>query len=149
MKILDKRDRAKLFRLRLAEAMAQGARLPLAVARVLARRGVAVDEAAAFLAPSLRDLLPDPLRLRDMAPAAERLIAALEAGAIGGAGLDVFAHEPEADPRLKSLPNVVLLPHMGSATFEGRLASGDKVIANIRFWADGHRPPDQVIEGWA
>lgn len=77
------------------------------------------------------------------------LIAALEAGAIGGAGLDVFAHEPEADPRLKRLPNVVLLPHMGSATFEGRLASGDKVIANIRFWADGHRPPDQVIEGWA
>ncbi len=77
------------------------------------------------------------------------LIAALEAGAIGGAGLDVFAHEPQVDPRLRQLPNVVLLPHMGSATFEGRLASGDKVIANIRFWADGHRPPDQVIEGWA
>jgi glyoxylate reductase len=77
------------------------------------------------------------------------LIAALEAGAIGGAGLDVFAHEPEVDPRLRRMPNVVLLPHMGSATFEGRLASGDKVIANIRFWADGHRPPDQVIEGWA
>lgn len=77
------------------------------------------------------------------------LVAALEASAIGGAGLDVFAHEPEIDPRLKRLPNVVLLPHMGSSTFEGRLASGDKVIANIRFWADGHRPPDQVIEGWA
>lgn len=77
------------------------------------------------------------------------LIAALEAKSIGGAGLDVFAHEPQVDARLRALPNVVLLPHMGSSTFEGRLASGDKVIANIRFWADGHRPPDQVFEGWA
>jgi glyoxylate reductase len=44
---------------------------------------------------------------------------------------------------------VVLLPHMGSATYEGRAATGDKVIANIRAWTDGHRPPDQVLEGWA
>jgi len=42
----------------------------------------------------------------------------------------------------------VMTPHMGSATFEGRLASGEKVIQNIRMWADGHRPPDQVLEGW-
>lgn len=77
------------------------------------------------------------------------LIEALQAGRIGGAGLDVFAHEPKIDPRLLALSNVLLLPHMGSATFEGRTASGDKVIANIRFWADGHRPPDQVLEGWA
>ncbi len=77
------------------------------------------------------------------------LIEALEAGRIGGAGLDVFADEPRVDPRLLGLSNVSLLPHMGSGTFEGRLASGDKVIANIRFWADGHRPPDQVLEGWA
>jgi glyoxylate reductase len=77
------------------------------------------------------------------------LIEALEAGRIGGAGLDVFADEPRIDPRLLRLSNVSLLPHMGSGTFEGRLASGDKVIANIRFWADGHRPPDQVLEGWA
>jgi glyoxylate reductase len=45
------------------------------------------------------------------------------------------------------LDNVVLLPHLGSATFEGREASGERVIANIRMWADGHRPPDQVLEG--
>jgi glyoxylate reductase len=76
------------------------------------------------------------------------LIEALEADRIGGAGLDVFADEPRIDPRLLRLSNVSLLPHMGSGTFEGRLASGDKVIANIRFWADGHRPPDQVLEGW-
>lgn len=78
----------------------------------------------------------------------EALIAALEAGRIGGAGLDVFAHEPAVDPRLLALPNVVAMPHLGSATIEGREASGEKVIANIRFWADGHRPPDQVLEGW-
>lgn len=72
----------------------------------------------------------------------------MENGAIGGAGLDVFAHEPAVDPRLLALPQVVITPHLGSATFEGREASGEKVIANIRFWADGHRPPDQVLEGW-
>ncbi|WP_298192640.1 D-glycerate dehydrogenase [Novosphingobium sp.] len=77
------------------------------------------------------------------------LIEALQEGRIGGAGLDVFLHEPKIDPRLLALSNVSLLPHMGSATFEGRTASGDKIIANIRFWADGHRPPDQVLEGWA
>lgn len=76
------------------------------------------------------------------------LISALENGQIAGAGLDVYSHEPEVSPRLLALNNVVLLPHMGSATFEGRAASGDRVIANIRVWADGHRPPDQVLEGW-
>lgn len=79
----------------------------------------------------------------------EAMIAALETGKLGGAGLDVFSNEPAINPRLLSLPNVVLLPHLGSATFEGREASGERVIANIRFWADGHRPPDQVLEGWA
>ncbi|MFY7835625.1 MAG: 2-hydroxyacid dehydrogenase [Novosphingobium sp.] len=77
----------------------------------------------------------------------EALIAALVEGRIGGAGLDVFEHEPQVDARLLAHHNVAILPHMGSATFEGRLASGDKVVANIRFWADGHRPPDQVLEG--
>lgn len=77
----------------------------------------------------------------------EALIAALVEGRLGGAGLDVFEHEPAVDHRLLALPNVVLLPHVGSATFEGRAASGERVIANIRFWADGHRPPDQVLEG--
>lgn len=79
----------------------------------------------------------------------EALIAALLEGRIGGAGLDVFEHEPQVDQRLRDHHNVAILPHMGSATFEGRQASGDKVIANIRFWSDGHRPPDQVLDGWA
>jgi glyoxylate reductase len=79
----------------------------------------------------------------------DALIEALAAGRIGGAGLDVFSNEPAIDPRLFDLPTVTLLPHLGSATFEGREASGERVIANIRFWADGHRPPDQVLEGWA
>ncbi|MEH6757729.1 MAG: D-glycerate dehydrogenase [Parasphingorhabdus sp.] len=77
------------------------------------------------------------------------LIEALQQGKISGAGLDVYAQEPAVDKRLLKLKNVVLLPHMGSATFEGREASGERVIANIRVWTDGHRPPDQVLEGWA
>jgi glyoxylate reductase len=76
------------------------------------------------------------------------LCEALERGQIAGAGLDVFEREPAVDPRLLELPGVVLLPHMGSATFEGRQAMGEKVIANIRVWADGHRPPDLVLEEW-
>ena len=77
------------------------------------------------------------------------LIEALEQGDIAGAGLDVFEHEPAIDRRLLARDNVVLLPHMASATVEAREATGEKVIANIRMWADGHRPPDQVLEGWA
>lgn len=78
----------------------------------------------------------------------EALIEALQKEKIGGAGLDVYQKEPNVDLRLLDLKNTVLLPHMGSATFEGREASGERVIANIRIWADGHRPPDQVLEGW-
>lgn len=78
----------------------------------------------------------------------EAMVKALESGRLAGAGLDVWRFEPQIDPRLLALPNVVMTPHMGSATFEGRQATGEKVIANIRFWADGHRPPDQVLEGW-
>jgi glyoxylate reductase len=73
------------------------------------------------------------------------LVEALRMGSIAGAGLDVFEHEPAVSPELLNLPNVVLLPHMGSATFEGRQAMGEKVITNIRVFADGHRPPDQVL----
>ena len=76
------------------------------------------------------------------------LIDALEAGRLAGAGLDVFEHEPAIDPRLLALSNVVLLPHMGSATYEARSATGERVIRNIQQWADGDRPPDQVLEGW-
>ncbi|WP_431470250.1 2-hydroxyacid dehydrogenase [Sphingosinithalassobacter sp. LHW66-3] len=78
----------------------------------------------------------------------EALVTALESRRIAGAGLDVYVGEPAVDSRLIALPNVVLLPHLGSATFEGREDMGAKVIANIRVWADGHRPPDQVLEGW-
>lgn len=77
----------------------------------------------------------------------DAMIAALESGHLGGAGLDVFPEEPRVDERLVALPNVIAQPHIGSATIEGREQAGEKVIANIRFWADGHRPPDQVLEG--
>jgi glyoxylate reductase len=69
----------------------------------------------------------------------------LTSGALAGAGLDVFEFEPAVNPRLLKLPNVVLLPHMGSATVEGRIDMGEKVIINIKTWMDGHRPPDRVI----
>jgi glyoxylate reductase len=69
----------------------------------------------------------------------------LEAGELAGAGLDVFEHEPRVDPRLLRLKNVVLLPHMGSATLEGRLDMGEKVIINIKSFVDGHKPPDRVL----
>ncbi|MBO6526138.1 D-glycerate dehydrogenase [Erythrobacter sp.] len=77
----------------------------------------------------------------------EALIAALEGGRLAGAGLDVYPDEPNVDRRLIRHPNVMTLPHIGSATREGREESGLKVIANIRMWADGHRPPDQVLTG--
>jgi glyoxylate reductase len=64
---------------------------------------------------------------------------------IKGAGLDVYEHGTDINPRLRELDNVVLLPHMGSATVEGRLEMGEKVIINIKTFDDGHRPPDQVV----
>ncbi len=73
------------------------------------------------------------------------LTRGLRAGELAGAGLDVFEHGHQINPRLRELPNVVLLPHMGSATMEGRMEMGEKVIINIKTFADGHRPPDQVV----
>ena len=64
---------------------------------------------------------------------------------IAGAGLDVFEHEPAINPKLRELDNVVLLPHMGSATIEGRIDMGEKVVINIKTFVDGHRPPDRVL----
>jgi glyoxylate reductase len=75
------------------------------------------------------------------------LVRKLRAGQLAGAGLDVFEHEPAINPKLLELPNVVALPHMGSATIEGRVDMGEKVIVNIKTFADGHTPPDRVIEG--
>ena len=78
----------------------------------------------------------------DEAALAQMLIA----GDLSGAGLDVFEHEPAINPKLIDLPNVVLLPHMGSATIEGRVDMGEKVIINIKTFWDGHTPPDRVLE---
>ncbi len=69
----------------------------------------------------------------------------LRTGDIAGAGLDVYEHGVDINPRLRDLPNVVLLPQMGSATVEGRIEMGEKVIINIKTFADGHRPPDLVV----
>ncbi|NOR30475.1 MAG: D-glycerate dehydrogenase [Sulfitobacter sp.] len=69
----------------------------------------------------------------------------LRAGELQGAGLDVYEHGTDINPRLRELDNVVLLPHMGSATLEGRIEMGEKVIINIKTFEDGHRPPDQVV----
>lgn len=74
------------------------------------------------------------------------LIDALTQGQIAGCGLDVFENEPQINPKLLKVKNAVLLPHMGSATIEGRIAMGERVIVNIRTFADGHNPPDRVIE---
>ena len=73
------------------------------------------------------------------------LARAIKSGQLAGAGLDVFEREPAVNPDLIGLPNVILLPHMGSATVEGRNEMGEKVIINIKTFADGHRPPDRVI----
>ncbi len=76
------------------------------------------------------------------------LIRLIAAGEIAGAGLDVFEHEPAVNPRLVKLARenkVVLLPHMGSATVEGRIDMGEKVIINIKTFLDGHKPPDRVL----
>lgn len=78
----------------------------------------------------------------------QALIACLKAGKIAGAGLDVFENEPKVNPKLIKLAQegkVTLLPHMSSATIEGRVDMGDKVIINIRTYFDGHRPPNRVL----
>ncbi len=76
------------------------------------------------------------------------LIKLINEGRIAGAGLDVFEHEPAVNPKLVKLADkgkVVILPHMGSATIEGRIDMGEKVIINIRTFFDGHRPPDRIL----
>jgi glyoxylate reductase len=107
--------------------------------RLMSRARIGLMKPDAYLINSSRGELVDE----------DALIEALTRGKIAGAGLDVYTHEPAVDGRFMAIPNVVLLPHLGSATVEGRAASGERVIANIRIFADGHRPPDQVLEGWA
>ncbi|MEO1398310.1 MAG: D-glycerate dehydrogenase [Pseudomonadota bacterium] len=80
----------------------------------------------------------------------EALLDCLESGAIAGAALDVFENEPAVSERMRKLSQIgklLILPHMGSATVEGRMEMGDKVIINIRTFFDGHRPPDRVLPG--
>ena len=72
----------------------------------------------------------------------------LRGGEIAGAALDVFEHEPAINPKLLELDNVVLLPHISSATIEGRIDMGEKVIINIKTFVDGHAPPDRVIDAY-
>src|ERR1700678_2604834 len=102
---------------------------------LLSARRLKLMKSSAFLVNTARGEVIDENALARM----------LEAGQLAGAGLDVFEHEPAVNPKLLKLHNVVLLPHMGSATLEGRIDMGEKVIVNIKTFADGHKPPDRVI----
>ena len=73
------------------------------------------------------------------------MVRMLRAEELAGAGLDVYEHEPQVNPKLLELDNVVLLPHIGSATLEGLIEMGEKVLINIKTFADGHKPPDRVL----
>jgi glyoxylate reductase len=102
---------------------------------LLSARRLKLMKSSAFIVNTARGEVIDENALARM----------LETGALAGAGLDVFEHEPAVNPKLMKLKNVVLLPHMGSATIEGRIDMGEKVIINIKTFADGHKPPDRVI----
>jgi len=102
---------------------------------LLSARRLALMKPTAYIVNTARGEVVDENALTRM----------LVRGELSGAGLDVYEHAPAVNPRLTALPNVVLLPHMGSATEEGRLEMGEKVILNIKTFADGHRPPDQVL----
>src|SRR5690606_21530555 len=102
---------------------------------LLSARRLKLIRPHAFIVNTARGNVIDEAALADL----------LAAGAIGGAGLDVYEHEPAINPKLLGLENVVLLPHMGSATLDGRIAMGEKVIVNIKTFVDGHSPPDRVL----
>jgi len=104
--------------------------------RMLTRERLELMQPSAYLVNTSRGEVVDE----------EALAALLASRHIAGAGLDVYADEPNITPSLMTLPNVVLLPHIGSATIEGRLEMGDKVIINIQTFWDGHAPRDRVIE---
>jgi glyoxylate reductase len=102
---------------------------------LLSARRLKLMPAHAILVNTARGEIIDESALADI----------LAKGGIAGAGLDVFEFEPQINPKLLKLPNAVLLPHLGSATVEARTEMGEKVIINIKTFADGHRPPDRVI----
>ncbi|HEU0099126.1 MAG TPA: D-glycerate dehydrogenase [Allosphingosinicella sp.] len=105
-----------------------------ATRNLIDRRRLGLMKADAWLINAARGGLVDE----------EALIEALGAGRIAGAGLDVYPNEPEVNPRLLDLPNLVLLPHLGSATLESRTAMGEKVLANIAAFAAGRDLPDRI-----
>jgi glyoxylate reductase len=105
---------------------------------LLSARRIALMQPTAYLVNTARGQIIDENALTEQ----------IEQGKLAGAGLDVFEHEPAVNPRLVKLAaegKVVILPHMGSATIEGRTDMGDRVIINIRAFVDGHRPPDRVL----
>jgi glyoxylate reductase len=104
---------------------------------LLSARRLRLLQPHAVLINTARGEIVDEQALSDM----------LAEGALAGAGLDVYEFEPAINPKLLNLPNAVLLPHMSSATLEGRIDMGEKVIVNIKTWMDGHRPPDRVFAG--
>jgi glyoxylate reductase len=102
---------------------------------LLSKRRLKLLKPTAYIVNTARGEIIDEDTLADM----------IEQGRIAGAGMDVYEHEPAINPKLTKLPNVVLLPHMASATIEGRVEMGEKVIINVKTFADGHKPPDRVI----
>ncbi len=102
---------------------------------LLSARRLGLMQPSAYLVNTARGEVVDENALTRM----------LERGELAGAGLDVFEHEPAVNPKLLKMDNVVLLPHMASATLEGRLDMGEKVLINIKTFVDGHSPPDRVI----
>ena len=104
--------------------------------RLLTRELLSMMQPSAYLVNTSRGEVIDEVALADL----------LASRQIAGAGLDVYENEPDITAPLIGLPNVVLLPHIGSATIEGRLEMGDKVIINIQTFWDGHAPRDRVIE---
>ena len=104
--------------------------------RLLTRELLSMMQPSAYLVNTSRGEVIDEVALADL----------LANHQIAGAGLDVYENEPDITAPLIGLPNVVLLPHIGSATIEGRLEMGDKVIINIQTFWDGHTPRDRVIE---
>ncbi|MBB5517536.1 2-hydroxyacid dehydrogenase [Amphiplicatus metriothermophilus] len=104
---------------------------------LLSRRRLELLQPHAYVVNVSRGEIIDEAALSDM----------IADGRLAGAGLDVFEREPQPNPKLMAAPNVVLLPHMASATVESRIEMGERVIINIRMFADGHKPPDRVIPG--
>lgn len=105
---------------------------------LLSARRIALMQPTAYIVNTARGDIIDETALID----------AISTGRLAGAGLDVFEHEPAVNKKLVKLARagkVVILPHMGSATIEGRIDMGEKVIINIRTYFDGHRPPDRVL----